>query len=146
MSSREGTHTERYALVHSVQLGDYSITSRHLGCQALLEVGEESVSFTQLVFKPGHKLALPLHAPLVVNEVLSRRPPSISALRPRLGLARTTARAEVERAPIRPGDESQSRAAGSSRCCELLDRRLELFGLHRLPRRNKPFHFRVATL
>jgi hypothetical protein len=58
--------------VHSVQLGDYSITSRGLGCQALLEVGEESVRFTQLVFKPGHKLPLPLHAPLVINEVLGK--------------------------------------------------------------------------
>jgi hypothetical protein len=72
----EGTHTERYALVHSVQLGDYSITSRHLGCQALLEVGEESVRFTQLVFKPGHKLALPLHAPLVCQRGMFGQTPN----------------------------------------------------------------------
>jgi hypothetical protein len=55
--------------VRSVQLGDYSITRRNLGCQPLLEVGQQSVSFTQLVFEPGHKLTLPLNAPLVFNKI-----------------------------------------------------------------------------
>jgi hypothetical protein len=35
----------------------------------LLEVGQESVSFTQLVFEPGNKLTLPLYAPLVFNDI-----------------------------------------------------------------------------
>jgi hypothetical protein len=55
--------------VHSVQLRDNLVASRDLGCQSLLEVGQEWVSFTRLVFEPGHKLTLPLCAPLVFNDI-----------------------------------------------------------------------------